>query len=52
MIIDLLIGLAVGIPIGFGIFYLLQYRIKKDGLYITFYWHRVRIELSIYNYLS
>ncbi|MGC8621730.1 MAG: hypothetical protein ACP5U0_07455 [Caldisphaera sp.] len=47
MIIDLIIGLAIGIPIGFGVFYLLQYKIKKDGLYITFYWHRIRIELSM-----
>ena len=45
--IDLLIGLAIGVPVGFGLFYLFQYRLRKDGLYITFYWHRIRIELSL-----
>jgi hypothetical protein len=38
---------GIGIAVGFVVFYLVPNVFsRKDGLYISFYWHHIRIELS------
>lgn len=43
---DFVYGLIAGVvPTALGMYFIPNFH-KKDGLYIAFYWHRVRIELS------
>ena len=46
MIYDFLYGIIIGSVSTGLLMYFLPNLHKKDGLYIAFYWHRVRIELS------
>ena len=46
MIYDFIYGIIIGSVSTGLIMYFLPNIHKKDGLYIAFYWHRVRIELS------
>ena len=46
MIYDFLYGIIIGSASTGLIMFFLPNIHKKDGLYIAFYWHRVRIELS------
>ena len=46
MLYDFLYGIIIGSVSTGLLMYFLPNIHKKDGLYIAFYWHRVRIELS------